>query len=106
MSIHPIDVQTLFMRLSLVGKEQAVQREAAHLAQTLQGSELAREAEKHSKTVNGTRELEEGLESVNEDEESLQQRARGERDDAQGSEGEEKEVFRDPDIGNTIDISR
>lgn len=106
MSIHPIDVQTLFMRLSLVGKEQAVQREAAHLAQALQGSELARETEEHSKTVNGTRELEDGLESVNEDEESLQQHARGDREESQGSESEQKEVFRDPDIGNTIDISR
>ena len=34
MPIQPIDMQTLFMRLNQVGKEQAVEREAAHLAQT------------------------------------------------------------------------
>ena len=107
MPIQPIDVQTLFMRLSQIGKEQSLQRDAAHIAQTAQGTELAREAEEHAKTVNVSRELEDGPDAIKEEQQEGGEEGQNERS---GAEPEpeaqaEVEVFSDPDLGNTIDIS-
>ena len=106
MPIQPIDVQTLFMRLSQVGKEQALQRESAHLAQTAQGKEMVREAEEQSKTVNENRDVEDGPEAVKDDQQQNREQSSGERKDKRSGEDEEgQDVFRDPDLGNSVDIS-
>ena len=111
MSIQPIDLQTLFMRLSQVGKEQAAMREATHVAQTVQGSEIAKRSEEQTKTVNVSRDIEEGPDAIKEEEQ------RGGRRGTQG--GEEKStdegrpekdekkrnVFQDPQLGTKIDLS-
>lgn len=109
MSIQPIDLQTLFMRLSQVGKEQSVQREAAHVAQTQQGSEMARRSEQESQTVNQTRELEDGPEAIKDEEQGRSQpRGEGEKHKEERNEDDEnerREIFRDPALGNKIDIT-
>ena len=107
MPIQPIDLQTLFMRMSQIGKEQAVEREAAHLAQAAQGSDLVRRSEEQARTVNETRELEEGPGAVKEDEEKNKgQTAEGDERESLGDrDGEEPDIFKDPDLGNNIDIS-
>ena len=109
MSIQPIDLQTLFMRLNQVGKEQAVMKEASHLAQSAQGSEIARKSEAQAKTVNETRDLEEGPDGVKE-EEQRGGRPAGENSDEQSQAAEEKErqqrnTFQDPELGTKIDLS-
>lgn len=109
MPIQPIDLQTLFMRMSQIGKEQALAKEAAHLAQEAQGSELARRAEEQAHTVNETRDLEQGPDSVKEDEEnatgkpSEEEERRRKRRKSDGAEDED--LFKDPDLGNNVDIS-
>ena len=106
MPIQPIDVQTLFMRLSQIGKEQSLQRESAHLAQTIQGNEMVREAEEQSKTVNESRDVEDGPEAIKDDQQQNQEQKAGERkDQLSGDDEEEQNVFRDPDLGNSVDIS-
>ncbi|MAG13892.1 MAG: hypothetical protein CMN78_04790 [Spirochaetales bacterium] len=119
MPIQPIDLQTLFMRLNQVGKEQAAQREAAHVAQTQQGSEIARRAEEQAHTVNETRDLEYGPEAVEDEEQKSKRESkrggeRGGQREGQGEESKEqpaeqshgtkKEIFKDPDLGTKIDI--
>ncbi len=105
MSILPIDMQTLFMRLSQVGREQAIEKDAAHLAQALRGNELVRESEEQARTVNETRELEDGPDAVKE--EGQKGGERRERSGEPGAEddGGEQDVFRDPDLGSNIDIT-
>ena len=110
MPIQPVDLQTLFMRLGQVGKEQAVAKEAAHLAQTAQGSELEKESEKRARTVNETRELEDGPEAVKEKEQKQEQKGEllsedGEEANKQTEIKKKKKFFKDPDLGNKIDIS-
>ena len=105
MSIQPIDLQTLFMRLNQIGKEQAVLKEAAHLAQSLQGSDMARKSEEQSHTVNESRELEEGPEAVKD--EDSKNAEEGESEEKQDKSKEEKKanIFRDPDLGSKVDIT-
>ena len=106
MSIQPIDLQTLFMRLGQVGKEQALMREATHVAQTVQGSEIARQSEETARTVNETRELEEGLEALKNKEQGAGRHAGAEKEESQeNGEAEKRDVFSDPALGNKVDLS-
>ena len=106
MSIQPIDLQTLFMRLGQVGKEQAAMREAAHLAQAAQGTEIARQSEEAARTVNETKELEDGLEAVKDEQEGAGKNAEREKEESQSKEkNEQKDVFSDPALGTKIDLS-
>ena len=106
MPIQPIDMQTLFMRLSQIGKEQAVQKEAAHLAQTLHGSELVRESEQQAHSVNLTRELEDGPDAIKEEEQRGGEQREAEEKERRASDDEDDaDVFRDPDLGTNIDIT-
>ena len=108
MSIQPIDLQTLFMRLNQVGKDQAVQREAVHVTQTLQGSEIARRSEEQAHTVNESRDLEYGPNAVKDDEQKNKGESKGEEQKQSPDEQleeEEKNIFKDPDLGNKIDIT-
>ena len=104
MAIQPIDLQVLFSRLNQVGREQAVQKEAQVQAQAVAGSEIAERSEEGDHRVAELSTDEEGPETVNEDSEGNQGNSR------QGKRGktdeEEKEaVFRDPDLGQNVDIS-
>lgn len=113
MSIQPIDLQTLFMRLSQVGKEQAAIREAAHVAQTVQGSEIAKRSEEQAKTVNQSRDIEEGPDAIKDDENRGGGQRGGQRGGKRGEEESDKakaeakkrNVFQDPELGTKIDLS-
>ena len=106
MSIQPIDLQTLFMRLGQVGKEQAAMREASHVAQAAQGSEIAKRSEELARTVNETKELEDGPDAVKDEEQKSDTQTAGEKDDTHDKEEKEKkDVFSDPALGSKIDLS-
>ncbi|MGA2975112.1 MAG: hypothetical protein ABSF77_07370 [Spirochaetia bacterium] len=64
MPLLPIDLQTLFTQSTQVGKEQAAQKNAAPLAQSVQGALLVQKAELRDATVNETHDQEEGPEQV------------------------------------------
>ncbi len=95
------------MRLSQVGKEQAVQKEAAHIAQSAQGNELVKRSQEQARSVNESRELEDGAEAIKEDEQK--NRNAGEEGTPQEKRkkerSEKRNVFRDPNLGNKIDIN-
>ena len=99
-------MQTLFMQLTQVGKEQAIQKDAAHLAQSIQGGEIARESEETTKTVSETRDLENGPDAVKDEEQKYREGREEQHGDRDKSEASDKrEFFRDPDLGTKIDIS-
>lgn len=105
MSIQPIDLQVLFARLNLVGREQAAQRSTILQAQAVAGSEIAERSEEESRRVTEVSSEEEGAEKVS-DEPGSQQ---GPQEQGTGHESEQgsvnQEVLRDPDLGQNIDIS-
>jgi hypothetical protein len=112
MPIKPIDLQTLFMQLDQVGRARSAEKDGAILQQSIQaGIQQKKQLEK----AEAVKELDhpgqdEGSEKVRErDEEGAEAQSGGsdrkgqrpEKDDA--SPG--PDVVRDPDLGNTIDIS-
>lgn len=104
MAIQPIDLQVLFSRLNQIGREQAVQRDAQVQAQAVAGSEIAERSEEGDHRVAELNTEQDGPETVNEDSEGGQgggQQGRREK----GEEEEKESVFRDPDLGQNVDIS-
>lgn len=107
MAIQPIDLQTLFVRLSTIGREQSAQKQAIAQAQVVAGEEIAQRSQDSGHTVRETDEISDGPESVNEDESGENAREQGKREEKKGeSDGPgDDDVFRDPDLGQNIDLS-
>ena len=107
MSIKPIDLQTLFMHMNLVGKEQALHRGSLLMQQAVAGSELVQETEHRDSSVNETKSLSDGPEEIHEDEEQRSgQRRHGKREGGnEQKEGESANHYSDPALGKNIDIS-
>ncbi len=104
MAIQPIDLQVLFSRLNQVGREQAVQRDAQIQAQAVAGNEIAERSEEGDHRVAELSTDEEGPENVGDDSEGKQGSSRQghrEKDDDEAKES----IFRDPDLGQNVDIS-
>ncbi len=107
MSIQPIDLQTLFVRLSTVGREQSAIKQAIVQNQEVTGREIAQRSQEASHVVSEAEEVSEGPEKVQEEEERSRQRPRrSDRPPAEDEtdQGDEPE-FRDPDLGQHIDVS-
>ncbi|TVR68348.1 MAG: hypothetical protein EA427_10560 [Spirochaetaceae bacterium] len=107
MAIQPIDLQTLFVRLSTIGREQSAMKQAVVQAQTVAGEEIAQRSQDAGHTVHETEEVSEGPEQVNEDETGKNPRGRGEtrKQEEEEEAGGDEEVFRDPDLGQNVDLS-
>lgn len=105
MAIQPIDLQVLFLRLNQIGKDQAAIQSSQAQSQNVVGSEIAQRSEEQNRTVTENQTLEGGPEPIHDDESSEEQ-TRHEREHQQQNEPNEskKEVFRDPDLGQNIDI--
>jgi hypothetical protein len=110
--ILPIDLQTIFMQIGNVGKEQAAAREVAPLQQSLQATEIVKQTYQQDRSVNETRDEREGQRIA---EEERRRQARGGEGGKRGPAGEQdagerkpdrEEVFRDPALGSHIDVVR
>lgn len=108
MSLQPIDLQTLFVRLSTIGREQSALKQAVAQNQAVTGSEIAQKSQNAGNTVREADEVSEGPETVNEEgQQGSPERhnmAEGENkgdEDSSDVEGE----FRDPDLGQNIDLT-
>ncbi len=107
MPLLPIDLQISFAQTNQVGKEQAAQKDASPLAQSLQGAQLAQKAEHADSAVNETPKEEDEAEKVKD-------RARKGAERRGGGGGRKKQaappppsadVVRDPALGRNIDIT-
>lgn len=109
MSIQPIDLQTLFVRLSQVGREQSALRDAVAMNQTVTGNEIAQKSQETANAVNQSEAVSEGPEKADEDgsggsrEGAANQRRQ--RADEEAASDKEDDVFRDPDLGRNIDLT-
>ena len=103
MSIQPIDLQNLLLRLDIIGKQQTAQQELVAHNQQVTGSELAQHSEEAERQVGETHITDEGPDQVNEH----GSQADGERREQprQEQEATEPEVLSDPDLGRNIDVS-
>lgn len=107
MSIKPIDLQTLFMHMNQVGKEQALQRGGLLMQQAIAGSELVQETEHKDNSVNETKSISDGPEEIHDDEEgaSGKRRRRKKQGGKEQKEDESSNYFSDPALGKNIDIT-
>ncbi|MFW5694387.1 MAG: hypothetical protein ACOCYB_04415 [Alkalispirochaeta sp.] len=107
MSIQPIDLQTLFVRLSQVGREQSAMKQAILQNQEVTGREIAERSRQAGESVLESEEVSEGPETVDEEGSSPQQNTPSHHEHASGeddSNESSEDVFRDPDLGQHIDL--
>lgn len=107
MSIQPIDLQTLFVRLSTIGREQSAIKQAVAQNQLVAGEEIAQRSQDAGHTVHETDEVSEGPETVKDDEtnQGKQEQGRSGNEDKTEENSDRDDVFRDPDLGQNIDLS-
>ncbi|MDC7228596.1 MAG: hypothetical protein PQJ61_17675 [Spirochaetales bacterium] len=108
MSVSPLDLQTLYSNLKIVGQQQASERGAEIAQQDKQAEESARAADEKDHKVGETKDVETGTEKINEDEQNKREGKSGkeqEKPEEKEEEKVEKNYFEDPDIGHNIDIS-
>jgi hypothetical protein len=104
-SITPMDLQTLFLRLNQVGKEQNHLKEAVASQQAADAKQIKENELRQDHSVNKVEEDRE-IEKLKDDEKNNQQsqnESENEHDEAQDSVT--KKVFKDPEIGSHIDIT-
>jgi hypothetical protein len=106
MSVQPIDLQNMFLRLNLVGKELAEHRNIIAQQQSVQNSDYLQKEVTRDHQVNETNDLPEGPKKT-EEEGSGQQREHEEQGREKKEEEKDKKqtVFQDPDLGHNIDIT-
>ncbi|MCX7025563.1 MAG: hypothetical protein NT080_13255 [Spirochaetes bacterium] len=114
MSIKPIDLQTLFMNLNQLGKEQAAGREGAAIQQAVHGAvEMKKQAEA-SKAIRKPDPPKDGAERIHDrDARKGETPAEGEKGKKRGNAadapddaaGEGPEIVTDPELGGHIDVS-
>eukprot|EP01156_Anaeramoeba_ignava_P021986 Anaeramoba_ignava/c20035_g3_i1.p5 GENE.c20035_g3_i1~~c20035_g3_i1.p5 ORF type:complete len:110 (+),score=16.68 c20035_g3_i1:1437-1766(+) len=108
MPIQPIDLQTLFVKMNQVGREQAAIKNSAVVQQEIQGSEMVKKNQHDDKSVHQAETPESGSEKVKEDGKkgrgNQQQKKMKEKEEEKGLSAE-KEILSDPDLGTKIDFS-
>jgi len=111
MAIAPIDLQAIFTQVDKVGKAQAAQREGQAIHQAIQGAQIQRKTEEQIQQINETQDMGEGVEKLNE---RTKHQSNNKKDENK-KENEDKDeeikdksgivIFKDPVLGNKIDIS-
>ena len=110
MPIRPIDLQTLLMQMSQVGRDQAVEKDGPALQSAIQVAIAQKKEIEAKESVRKTEDAKDG---------ALPVRDRRDREQAKGQEaegGEEgdgdkpggkapDEVVRDPSLGNRVDLT-
>jgi len=115
MAIAPIDLQTLFTQVDKVGKAQTAQKEGLALQQAIQGAQLQKKTDEQIQQVNETQDTGEGVDNIN-DKTHRQKNENKNRYKNQSSQDSEESGdenaddksfynFRDPSLGNKIDIT-
>ncbi len=106
MPITPLDLQTLFVKMGQVGKDQAHVQNASAVQQAARGREISQEELQKDQQVNETPEDREG-EKVREkkDEDSGGKQGSKHRNSGSGEEESRRKSFQDPDVGRNVDIS-
>lgn len=107
MAIQPIDLQTLFLRMNQIAKDQAAQRDIPAHNQALQGSEIAERTKQTDNAVTQTDETSEGPDKTDEDGSGKGAGQQQEQEEQRKRDREKKkrQFLEDPDLGHNIDIT-
>jgi hypothetical protein len=106
MPIKPIDLQTLFVQLSQVGKQQAAEKDGALLHSTLHGALVKRMEDEAAKAVQRPKDDQATTKSVSKDPGGKQGQPGSEKKrEGEDREDEDAETITDPALGGHVDIS-
>ncbi|MEW6566065.1 hypothetical protein [Gracilinema caldarium] len=108
MAIQPIDLQTLFTQMDKVAKQKSAEKEGLVLQQSLQGAVNLKKTEEKVRSVNETKDPEDGAERIKDKNAKKQgQEETSEKKDEKKDSIDEKnvDVIKDPDLGKHIDVS-
>jgi len=110
MALAPIDLQTIFTQVDKVGKSQAAQKEGQAIQQSIHGVHLQRKTEEQIRQVNEAQDIGDGVDKINDKQNSNKNNENKKDNKNQENESENEiekkhHVFRDPSLGNKIDIS-
>ena len=109
MPIRPIDLQTLLMQMSQVGRDQAVEKDGPALQAAIQGAVAQRREVEANEAVRQPEEPKDGAAPVKDRQGGKRERRReaegGESEAEEGRGGADEEIVRDPSLGNRVDLS-
>jgi hypothetical protein len=104
MALQPIDLQILFSQLDSVAKDAAAQKDGLMLRAAITASALERKIEEKSRSVNEMRDSGEELETLNSEKKQNPEKNAGRKFAQKGGVQDAGPFFRDPSLGNYIDI--
>lgn len=107
MSIKPIDLQTLFVKMDEVSKEQALVKEHAALQQDQAAkAQVSQEIEKDHRVTETPQDNETQVVKDDQSESGGESRKRERQaDDSSSEDSSGREVVTDPDVGRHVDLS-
>lgn len=105
MSITPLDLQTMFVRLNEVGKEQNHLKEAVASQQAAGAKQIKEDEIRQDNSVNKTEEDRESQKLKDEEATGDQMQQNPEKEKDNDKPQNTKDVFKDPEMGSHIDIS-
>lgn len=106
MSIKPLDLQTLFIKMAQVGKEQASIQKSVENQQAREANQLIKEEMNRDHSVNKTEDDKAVEKSDDESGSSTNPQMTGGKKEEKEDQGEDKpKYFTDPERGHNIDIS-
>ncbi|MDR1257626.1 MAG: hypothetical protein LBJ86_07760 [Spirochaetaceae bacterium] len=104
MAMQPIDLQILFSQLDSVAKDAAAQRDGLTLRAAITASTLEKKSEEKSRSVNEMRDSGEELETLNSEKKQNPEKSSGRKFAPKSGGQEARPFFRDPSLGNYIDL--
>ncbi|MCL2176054.1 MAG: hypothetical protein FWB73_08425 [Treponema sp.] len=111
MAIAPIDLQALFSQVEKVGKAQAAAKDGQVIHQAILGEQIQKKTDEQLRQINEAQNLDEGQEKIND--RTNKQKHEGKNKNSERKENEPDDEnknnsaavqFRDPNLGNRIDI--
>lgn len=107
MPIKPIDLQTLFLQMDRVAKQQSVEKEGAALQQALHGAAVQKKVDESARAVKPVADDQKGAEAVRDKDEGEggAERREGKRREAEDEDAPGAETVKDPALGGHVDIT-
>ncbi|MDR2803833.1 MAG: hypothetical protein LBB22_06055 [Treponema sp.] len=107
MAMQPIDLQILFSQLDVVAKEAAAHKDGLTLRNAINASTFEKKFEEKSQSVNETRDTDDELESLSSDKNQNSKKRNNNKKNERKDSGEQggRQFFKDPSLGNYIDLT-
>ncbi len=105
MSIRPLDLQTLFVKMASVGKDQALIQKSVENQQSREANQLVKEENKRDSAVNKVEEDKASDSIKDNNENSGEQKNMSQKDRDDKDSDDKPKYYTDPKRGHNLDIS-